>query len=214
MEMSTSIKYLKLLQTFLGEDFACTYKAVVAKDIKQLAHNSTYGQILREIVGGLQQGDILNQRIEHLIEALRSFPKHFPGNYLHAFLYLQSFHLGAVGHDLDITISTINLVARPSDEGNHRKEAEAILFTGYGKTKLVLNLAAENIIAAAKAWGVIGKSPLTESQICFCQQFYTTSQERTVLHLFQTQENARNGSDLLLSYAQHKESRNDSVQLF
>jgi hypothetical protein len=216
MEPSNSIRYLKTLQTFIVDDFTSTRKAVATIGLKQLETDSTSGVVLKQIISELQQQDIINQRIEHLIEGLIKFPEYFKEKeYQFAFHRLQSLQLMAIGHDLKTAILNVRkLAAMLRNEEERSKGWEAILFTGNIKMKLVLELANDNILATTKGQES-DHSILNPAQVEFCQKLYTTYSERTILQLFQTQSQAAKPGDLLSMYeAELKAIENNSVELF
>jgi hypothetical protein len=217
METRNSIRYLQTLQRFIEDDFTMTRKAIAASGLRYLKSNSPHGIALRQMISELQQQDIINQRIEHLIEGLVTFPKRFSEEMSHhAFRHLQSLQLMAIGQDLERTVTNVrNLAATFAEGPNGTKGLEAILFTGHIKAILVMDLSHENILMDTVGSTDLQNPPLNDDHVNFCRQLYTTTSERTILQLFQCGVHMGKPCELLLSYqAELQKISNESVQLF
>jgi hypothetical protein len=217
METKNSIRYLKTLQSFIEDDFAMTRKTIAANGREQLKKNSLSNAALRAIISELQQQDIITQRIQHLIDGLALAPRYFlQEKSQQAFSHLQSLHLMSIGHDLDQTITNVKrLAASLGGDFSGLKGAQPSLFTGHIETKLVIELANENILAGAGQHTALDNPPLSEDQANFCLNLYTTLSERTILFLFQRKVASGKADEFLVAYRNEKEKNTmESVQLF
>jgi hypothetical protein len=217
METKNSIRYLKTLQSFIADDFAMTRKTIAASGREQLKKNSLRNAALRAIISELQQQDIITQRIQHVVDGLTLAPKYF----LHeksqqAFSHLQSLHLMSIGYDLHLTIANVKKLATSfGGDFSGLKGSQGSLFTGHIETKLVLELANENILAGAGQYTALENPPLSEAQTTFCLNLYTTLSERTILLLFQRKVASGKADEFLLAYqAEMEKNTIESVELF
>jgi hypothetical protein len=217
METRNSIRYLKTLLSFIDDDFAMTRKIIAASGVEQLKTHLVPSAYLQEIILELQQHDIIAQRIQHLIDSIVLAPAYFlEEKCLQSFCLLQSLHLLSIGHDLDRTVSNVNRLAALLND-NHRslKGSPTSLFVNHVEVNLVLELANENILAIGKQHDVLDRTPLSEAQVNFCLNFYTTSSERIILRLFQADVAVGNAVEFLAAYQVEIEKINhDAVQLF
>jgi hypothetical protein len=217
METKNSIRYLKTLQSFIEDDFAMTRKTIAASGREQLKKNLLSNAALRAIISELQQQDIIAQRIQHLVNGLALAPQYF----LHeksqqAFSHLQSLHLMSIGHDLDHTIASVKRLATSLvGDFSGLKGAQPSLFTGHIETKLVLELANENILAGAGQQTELDNPPLSEEQVNFCLNLYTTLSERTILLLFQRKVASGKADEFVIAYrSEMQKNTTELVQLF
>jgi hypothetical protein len=163
----------------------------------------------------LQSEDILNQRIQHLIDGVRSSEAFYRNaRFKHVFLDLQYFHLVTIRRDLRNSITSMRILA-DAIRSNHPDQKEIVtrsnrlleidqLFKVADRTSL--RFVAQRIVS--------GHNPLTSTQSVKCLELYTMQSERIVLEWFLSNMPFGKEKDLLRVYEDHTNNTNDSIEFF
>lgn len=163
-----------------------------------------------EITETLQFADVLNQRINHLLEAHdKVMSLYIDDLFKDSFLHLQFFQFETLTHDLlnaihDLELSLIPAL-HPADWqkfSQHESEIEALI-----------NLIRDLLKDGSEKPGVTALTPLTKRQIQICRQLYTMESERVVLDWFLS-EGCKGNPGRLIEHYSKSNSLEKTIELF
>jgi hypothetical protein len=208
MKEQTYISNLKRLQVLIQDEFSTVRQSLsTVSGVNQAS--------LESIVKALQSEDIINQRIQHLIDGVNRSKVFFnDSKFKHSFLALQYFHLVTVRQDLWKTITSVRILMEAISLNHHGLNESVTRSVRFTEIEHLFKITKRTSFRSVAQRIVSGTKPLNSTQAGECLELYTMQSERIVLQWFLSNMPFGKDKDLLRVYEEQMNNGNDSIEFF